>query len=159
MLVADHKYRQAGRESKRSHSLLMRASISHSRRSAEWRRFPRRSLPPGRPQPARQDRFAEVTSREPGRKCSSMCGTLRAQKVTDFTRRVLISPSLPRWSHSDGEPCRSRGRVAIRSKLQRHRAQHRQRAAFLQLSRVNLHDFCFRRVVEKFPTGQDLHVS
>ena len=31
-----------------------------------------------------------------------------------------------------------------------HCAQHRQRAAFLQLSRVNLHDFCFRRVVENF---------
>ncbi len=60
-------------------------------------------------------RSAEVTSSEPGRKCSSICGMLRAQKVTDFTRRVWISPSLTisalRWRHI------SIARVAISSKL------------------------------------------
>lgn len=60
-------------------------------------------------------RSAEVTSREPARKCSSMCGMLRAQKVTDLTRRVLMSPSLMmvafRWRAI------SIARVAIRSKL------------------------------------------
>ncbi len=76
-------------------------------------------------------RSAEVTSREPGRKCSSMCGTLRAQKVTDFTRRVLISPSLMMVASQMVSHVDRAGRDQIEAPW--HCAQHRQRAAFLQL--------------------------
>ncbi len=61
-------------------------------------------------------RSAEVFNNDPARKCSSICGILRAQNVTDLTRRVLLSPSLMMVAFGDARHIDSAG-LKSRSKL------------------------------------------
>jgi hypothetical protein len=87
-----HKYRQAGSEC--TFTQLANAGFHFIAASQQQSTDSTPFIAARQAATSTSRRSAEVTSREPGRKCSSMCGMLRAQKVTDFTRRVLMSPSL-----------------------------------------------------------------